>query len=165
MGHRCLIKKKWYLIFTIKKYSSLNLNDQLKVCRKDSEIKNIYNLIFNFSSMTVFSIKLLAVLIWLILWSQTSEFINILHQECGQNVDNERGGNVVPLSYNCNIYYQHSIKNSFPDSILAINFCNTNIGLRQTTWFNLGIVYWYSESPDRNLLNVLLAEREREKAH
>lgn len=82
------------------------------MCRKDSEIKNIYNLIFNFSSMTVFSIKLLAVLIWLILWSQTSEFINILHQECGQNViiDNERGGNVVPLSYNCNIYYQHSIK-------------------------------------------------------
>lgn len=75
-----------------------------------------------FFNHSIFNIELLVALFWLILWSQAREFIQMFHQEYGQNViiDNERGGNVVLLSYSCNIYYQYTIKNSFPDCILAM---------------------------------------------
>ena len=76
---------------------------------------------------------LLAVLFWLILWSQASKFINILYHEYGQNciINNERGGNVVPLSCNCYIYYLCSIKICFSDCILAIIFHDVNIVSQQ----------------------------------
>lgn len=58
--------------------------------------------IFNNS---IFNIALLAAPLWLIMWSQSSEFNNIIYQEYGQNViiDNESGGNVFLLSCNCYI--------------------------------------------------------------
>lgn len=54
-----------------------------------------------FCNHNTFNIELLTAPFWLILWSQTSAFINILHQEYGQNyiIDSEWDRNVVTLFY------------------------------------------------------------------
>jgi hypothetical protein len=124
------VSKKYIIILKI-------LHSKLKQRKSSRKCVEMMRLLFEIIwfreqkvfNHNIFNIVLLAVLFWLILWSQASKFINILYHEYGQNciIDNERGGNVVPLSCNCYIYYLCSIKICIPDCILAIIFHDVNI--------------------------------------
>lgn len=117
---------------------------QLKLCRRCVElIMNLLTCFICFTSETIFSItefsylELLAGLLSGFGWfcglksvSLLTFFINNIGKL--ELLTMENGGNVVPLSYNCYIYYQYSILNSFPDCIFATTTTkwDANIGLR-----------------------------------